>query len=902
MRSEDPSDGRPEDDSSRDPDGLPPDGSDGPVLKESDGAPPDESERPPRKEPDGAREKAGEADGPGSGDDAGARAGGGTGPKDGTAPSSEASGLRAGGAEGAMVVKTVLPETMFVFPLRGAVPFPNLMMPVLLDSAAARDVVAKAEAHNGHLLLVAQRNPDKEQPGPDDLRPVGVVARILKTIHLPDGNMSSMTQGLRRARIARVVRTNPHIVARVTEIVEIPSQGKRAESMFRLLQQKLGRLGELHGQADPGFAMTILNLDNPGALADFAGTVLRRVDDRQRLLEEADVEKRLELALELVMGELELAELDQRIQSEIRAKTEKAQKEYFLREQLKIIRRELGEEKDPRLQELQRLEEAIANAAMPEAASARAREELTRLKTTPVESAEYGVIRNYLDWLTGLPWSKSSEDLSDIRKAQAILEEDHYGLQEVKDRILEFLAVRKLKPGHQGSILCFAGPPGVGKTSLGRSIARAMGRRFWRFSLGGMRDEAEIKGHRRTYVGAMPGRVMQGLKTCGTNNPVLMLDEIDKLGSDFRGDPSSSLLEVLDPEQNHAFLDHYLDVPFDLSKVMFLATANALPQIPPPLRDRMEIIELPGYLLEEKVQIASRHLLPRQLERHGLHSRQLSIPLPVLRRLTQRYTREAGVRGLDKVLQRLCRKTALAVAKRAKPPGRLTVKGLEKMLGRPKFQPGERRRASVPGVIQGLAWTPVGGDVLYVEVTGSKGKGTLQLTGCLGDVMAESARLALSFLKSRADAYGIDLAALGSTDLHLHFPAGAIPKDGPSAGIAIACAFLGYLTREKAPIDLAMTGELTAVGAVLPIGGVREKVIAAKTLGIRRVVLPRGNEADIAEMKKDMVEGLDFLYVETFDEVAAIVYPRRDGARGRPGARARDRRPAKPEGQGGRGG
>lgn len=806
-----------------------------------------------------------------------------------------APGLQVETPGGKVVVQEALPETLFVFPLRRAVPFPHLMMPLMLDSPQARDIVQKAEAHNGHLLLVALRNQEAEPVTPDDLHEVGVITRILKTIKLPDGNSSAMTQGLRRARIAKVVRSKPHLVARVKEVVEIPATGERAESLVRLLQENLKKLAEAQENLDAGFATTVLNLDQPGALADFTGSVLREVHKRQQVLATADVGQRLELALQSVLAELELAELDQKIQAEIRSRTEKAQKDYFLREQLKIIRRELGEEKDPRLQELHRLEEAIERAALPEAALARAQEELTRLRTTPVESPEYGVIRNYLDWLTGVPWSRSSDDDRDLKKAQRILDEDHYGLEEVKQRILEFLAVRKLKPEHQGSILCFAGPPGVGKTSLGRSIARAMGRQFWRFSLGGMRDEAEIKGHRRTYIGAMPGRILQGLKACGTNNPVLMLDEVDKLGSDFRGDPSSALLEVLDPEQNHAFLDHYLDVPFDLSKVMFLATANVLPQIPEPLRDRMEVIELPGYLLAEKVQIARRHLLPKQLERHGLAPRHLSIQVPVWKRLIAHYTREAGVRGVDKVIQRLCRKTTLAVANGRPGPGRLSLAEMEQLLGRPRFQPDERRKGRVPGVVQGLAWTPVGGDVLYIEAVGSKGKGALQITGSLGDVMSESARLALSYLKSRAEAFGIELAPLAETDLHLHFPAGAIRKDGPSAGIAIACAFLSLLIGRPAPMDLAMTGELTVVGEVLPIGGVREKVVAAQNFGLKRVILPMENEAEVAELKDELKQGLRFHYVETFDEVFEVVFgskgPGKRRSRGKPrtGSRRRAR-------------
>ncbi len=774
--------------------------------------------------------------------------------------------------QGKVVVQQQVPDTLFAFPLRRAVPFPALMMPLLLDSEQTRDIVAKAEAHNGHLFVVLQKNGDQESPGIDDLHEEGVVARILKTLRLPDGSMSAMTQGLRRARRQKVVRQKPHLVVRVKEIVEIPAQGPKAESLVRLLQQNLRKLADMQEQMDPGFTATLLNVEEPAQLADFAGGVVRRVEDRQRVLATADVEQRLQLVLELVMSEVDLAELDRKLQGEIRSKAEKAQKDYFLREQLKLIRRELGDEKDPRSSELQRIEDAIAAAKLPELAQKRADDELLRLKTTPMESAEYGVIRNYLDWIATLPWSKSTVDDSDLGRAAQVLTDDHYGLDEVKDRILEFLAVRKLKPGHQGSILCLSGPPGVGKTSLGRSIARAMGRKFWRFSLGGMRDEAEIKGHRRTYVGAMPGRILQGLKACGSNNPVLLLDEVDKLGSDFRGDPSSALLEVLDPEQNHGFSDHYLDVSFDLSKVMFLATANVLSQIPEPLRDRMEVLEIPGYLLEEKVQIGLRHLLPKQLERHGLLKKHLSIPPEVMKRMIAQHTREAGVRGLDRVIQRLCRKTALAVAKGGSGPARLTKQEMETFLGRPKYKPDERRRQRIPGVVQGLAWTPVGGDVLYVEVTGSKGKGGLQITGSLGDVMSESARLALSYLKSHAEAFGVDLPKLCETDLHLHFPAGAIPKDGPSAGITIACGLLGFVTGRVAAMDLAMTGELTVVGEVLPIGGVREKVLAAKNFGLKRVLLPKGNEAEVLELKSDLVAGLTFHYASTFDDVFPIVF------------------------------
>lgn len=777
-----------------------------------------------------------------------------------------------GQGSNSVVVQDTLPDTMFAFPLQKSVPFPNLMMPLLLDSQQAKDIVAKAEAHNGYVFLVLQKDPEGEVQKADDLHEVGVITRIVKTLKLPDGGMSAMTQGARRARRIKVVREKPHLVVRVKQLVEIPAQGERSQSLFRLLQKQLQELAGLQEHVDPGFATALLNVEDPGQLADFSAGIVRKVEDRQRLLAEADVGKRCELALQFAMAESELAALDQKIQDEIRQKAEKAQKDYFLREQLKIIRRELGEEDDPRAMELQRLTQAVADANMPEEAQKRAGEELTRLQTTPVESGEYSVIRNYLDWLVSLPWGRSTKDHTDLARAGRVLRDDHYGLEEVKERILEFLAVRKLRPGHGGSILCFSGPPGVGKTSLGRSIARAMGREFFRFSLGGMRDEAEIKGHRRTYVGALPGRILQGLKACGSNNPVMLLDEIDKLGSDFRGDPSSALLEVLDPEQNHNFQDHYLDVPFDLSKVMFLATANVLSAIPEPLRDRMEILEIPGYLLEEKVEIARRHLLPRQLERHGLTTGNLSITLPVWQRIVPNYTREAGVRGLDKVVGRLCRKVARQVAAGKKGPARLSLAEMEQLLGRARFRPDERRKKPLPGVVQGLAWTPVGGDVLYIEAVRSKGKGALQLTGSLGEVMTESGRLALSYLRSRHDQFGIDLDTLDASNLHLHFPSGAIPKDGPSAGIAIACAFLSSLTDRPVPTDIAMTGELTVVGEVLPIGGVREKVLAAKNFGLTRVLLPKGNEPDAKELKRELVRGLKIHFVEHFDEVFDIVF------------------------------
>ncbi len=781
--------------------------------------------------------------------------------------------LGGSGEAGVIQVRENLPNTLFVLPLRRAVPFPNLMMPILLDTPRAREIVAKAESHNGHLLLLTLKDPTIEHPGADDFYEVGVIARILKVLKLPDGNSSAMCQGLRRARVERWARRKPMLVAKTKPQDDLPASGKRAEAVFRRLQQALNRVAEVTQGYGEEFSTIVLNLDQPEQLADFTGSYfLKDIGQRQRILEAADVSERLDLALEFVLAELELAELGNRIQEEIRQKVEKAQKDFFLKEQLKIIRRELGEETDARQAELQRLETAIEQAGMPAAAKTRADDELQRLKTTPSESAEYSVLRNYLDWLVTLPWSKSSVDDEDIAHARAVLESDHFGLEEVKERILEFLAVRKLKPNHAGSILCLAGPPGVGKTSLGRSIARAMGRQFWRFSLGGLRDEAEIKGHRRTYVGAMPGRILQGLKASGTNNPVLLLDEIDKLGSDFRGDPSSALLEVLDPEQNHAFLDHYLDVPFDLSRVLFLATANALPQIPEPLRDRMEIIEIPGYLTAEKVQIAARHILPKQLERHGLQRSQLQVPQPVLREIVQLYTREAGVRGLEKQIVRLCRKTAMAVASGTPLPGRLSIASLPALLGQPRYTDEERRKVLDPGVVQGLAWTPHGGDVLFIEVAAMPGKGGLTLTGSLGSVMSESCRIALSYLKSHAVSFGISVEKFDTSDFHVHFPSGAIPKDGPSAGITIAVALVSLLLGKRCPKDLAMTGELTLVGEVLRIGGVREKLLAAKRMGLKRVLLPAENRPDVEEVKPELLRGLTVHYVDRFVDVFAQVF------------------------------
>ncbi|MEZ5990316.1 MAG: endopeptidase La [Planctomycetota bacterium] len=799
----------------------------------------------------------------------------------------ERSGEGLEGLAGILSADEKTPDRVLVLPLQKAVPFPGLMMPVQLGTDRARETLLRAQRQGGFIGLFARRTETKGGVGgepqamlradDEEQRPlrraevhdVGVVAKVLKLLNLPDGGHAAMLHGVRRVEIQRVVTGRPYLQVKVATRADQPARGKRVEAQVRNLQKLVKSIAkEAEGIGDE-FVGAALNIDDPGGLADFcAAYLVRDLGRRQEVLEERHVGRRLDLVVESLTREAEILELGAKIQEEIRGKIEQAQKEFFLREQIKLIRRELGEEVDTRAAEINRIREAIAAAGMPDEARAKAEEELERLEVTPVESPEHAVLHNHLDWLVSLPWAVGSEDRRDIRLAAQVLEEDHYGLAEVKERILEFLAVRKLRDSQAGPILCLAGPPGVGKTSLGRSIARAMGRRFWRFSLGGMRDEAEIKGHRRTYVGAMPGRILQGIKACGTNNPVLMLDEVDKLGSDFRGDPSSSLLEALDPEQNSAFLDHYLDVPFDLSKVFFVCTANVLQEIPAALQDRMEIIDLPGYLTAEKVEIARRHLLPKQRAAHGLSARDLSLSARVLTAIADDWTREAGVRALEKAIARICRKRSLALARgRRKGTAAVRREDLPDLLGLPRHRAQVQRRMRGPGVAQGLAWTPVGGELLYIEAASWPGKGAIMCTGKLGEVMRESVRIAQGYLLSRGDDFGLDHDLISRSDLHVHFPSGAVPKDGPSAGITIAAALLSLWLGRSCPRDLAMTGELTLVGEVLPIGGVREKVLAAKREGVRRVLLPAGNRPDVAEISRDLVKGMTFLYAETFADV-----------------------------------
>ena len=768
-----------------------------------------------------------------------------------------------------------LPPEVLVFPLRRAVGFPGLVMPVLVENEYSAEIVEQAKQSGSYLALILRRQPDEDGFEEESCHEFGVLVKIHKVMSLPDGNKSALCQGIHRIEVRRYVQVHPYPVAEVAYPTDLPGDEQRVEALFRTIGFLLDSIIEKNPNYGDEFRMAAMNVDAPGNLADFAAAYfIRPPEEKQAVLESVNIEERLYLVAEILTREQEILEIGQQIQKEIQSKIEKAQKEYYLREQLKIIRRELGEEKDRAEREREEFERRIKDAEMPEEVEEKAKDELDRLATIPVESAEYSVVRTYLDWLVDLPWERSSEDCAKVETATRVLDEDHYGLDEVKERILEFLGVRQLRPGHHGPILCLVGPPGVGKTSLGRSIARATNRKFVRFSLGGMSDEAEIKGHRRTYIGALPGRIIQMLRQAGTNNPVLMLDELDKLGRDFRGDPSSALLEVLDPEQNHTFLDHYLDVPFDLSKVMFVATANVLDMIPEPLRDRMEVIEIPGYITAEKVQIAKRYLLPKQLENHGLKASQLKIPVATLRATIEQYTREAGVRGLEKSIARVCRKHALAVARGRRTHRSVDPSGLPEFLGPPAYSEELERRPDKPGVVTGLAWTGFGGSLLTIEVVVWKGDGKFDLTGRLGEVMGESVRIAYDYVRSHAERYGIDLEQLARSNFHIHFPAGAVPKDGPSAGITITTAILSLLLGKVLRSKLAMTGELTLVGEVLPVGGIREKVLAAKRFGIKTVLLPEANRKDVEELREEMVRGLRFVYVSHYDEVFAHVFPR----------------------------
>ncbi|HEX6853155.1 MAG TPA: endopeptidase La [Candidatus Polarisedimenticolaceae bacterium] len=767
-----------------------------------------------------------------------------------------------------------IPAEIGVLPLRNSVLFPHAIMPISVGRRKTLNLLDDVVAENKLIAVVSQRNPAEDDPDPSGMYRVGAVARILKVVRLNGNNVNLIIQGLGRARVDRFTATEPFIKASISVLDDVVESGVELEAHVRSLINQFQKLVQISPNISNDLGEMVLSAGagDPARLSDLAASVLNiSVEEKIGLLERANVKDRIQKLVETVTREVELQEISSRIQSQVADEVGKTQRQYYLREQMKAIQKELGED-DDRQQEIDEFRKKIEAAGMPEEARKAAEKELDRLSKMPPQAAEYTVARTYLDWLVTLPWSVETEDKLDIHEARAILDEDHYDLEKVKDRILEYLAVRSLKKDLKGPILCLAGPPGVGKTSLGKSIARAMGRKFGRISLGGIRDEAEIRGHRRTYIGSLPGRIIQGIKRAGTKNPVIVLDEIDKVGTDFRGHPSSALLEVLDPEQNFSFSDHYLEVPFDLSKVFFVTTANMLDTIPPPLRDRMEILRLPGYTEEEKLEIAKAHVVRRQIDDHGLKPDQVTFTEGALAKIVADYTREAGVRNLDREIANVCRKIARKVAEGQTGPFVVDETLVAELLGPEKFFRELAERTDRSGVAVGLAWTQVGGEILFVESTRMKGKGKVTITGRLGDVMRESAMAALSWIRTNSQAIGVDENLFESSDFHIHVPAGATPKDGPSAGVTLTVSLVSLLTGLPAPSDLAMTGEITLRGKVLPVGGIKEKVIAAKSAGIRRVILPDKNAKDLEDVSASVKEALTFHFVQEIDAVLDLVF------------------------------
>jgi ATP-dependent Lon protease len=768
--------------------------------------------------------------------------------------------------------KSPVPQALPVLPLRNAVFFPHQVTPLSVGRAGSIRAIEEAVRDEGLVVVVAQSDGEVESPREKDIYWVGTLARVLKVFTLADGTRNVLVQGIRRVQVISVLQTEPFIHAVVRDIDDGMPGGIEIEAMASNLKTQFRKAVELAPNLSEEQLSMVLSLDEPQAMTDMIASMIPvGVPEKQEVLESREIRERMEKLTLALTKLLQKLELGSKIQSEVQDGINKSQREYYLREQMKAIRKELGEE-DGNV-EMGELRKRIDAAGLPEEALKVAEKEYKRLSQMNQASAEYTVSRTYLDWILDLPWSVRTEDSLDIAHAREVLERDHYGLEKVKNRILEYLAVRKLKNDMRGPILVFAGPPGVGKTSLGRSIANALGRKFVRMSLGGVHDEAEIRGHRRTYIGALPGRIIQSLKKAGSNNPVIMLDEIDKLGADFRGDPSSALLEVLDPEQNFSFSDHYLEIPFDLSKVMFIATANMIESVPPPLRDRMEIIEIPSYVEDEKLHIARNFLLPKQIEGHGLTPEQFAISDDALRGIIAGYTRESGVRTLERTIARVVRGVAREVAEGISAKTSVTRDSLSRYLGQQKFFPDVAERINRPGIAVGLAWTPVGGEILFVEATKMKGKGNLILTGQLGDVMKESVQAALSFIAANAGTLGVPPDFRSELDIHVHVPAGAIPKDGPSAGVTMLTALTSLLTGRHVRNDLAMTGEITLRGAVLPIGGVKEKVLAAHRAGIKTILLPERNRMDLEEIPKPALEGKDpiqFHFVREMEEVLSL--------------------------------
>ena len=768
-----------------------------------------------------------------------------------------------------------VPGELPILPLRDTVLFPNSFMPLAVAREASVRLIDEAMSGAKLIGVFTQRDASVEEPLQGDLHAIGTASHVHKMFKLPDGSLRLIVQGLSRLALEEVTSTRPYLRGRVVPAPESLDESQRLEidALLRNIKTSFQQVVSLSPLLSDDLQTLAANITEPGRLADFIASSLTTITTtvKQEVLEKLDVRERMDALNRILIKELEVLELGSKIQSQVQSEVGRNQREYFLREQLKAIQKELGEG-DDQTKDIEELQDKIDASGMPDAVRKEALRELDRLARMPVAAAEYTVSRTYMDWLVTLPWAKRTEEVIDLPRTKDILDADHSGLEKAKDRILEYLAVRKLNPEVKGPILCFAGPPGVGKTSLAKSIARALGRNFVRVSLGGMRDEAEIRGHRRTYIGALPGQIVQGLRRAESRNPVFILDEIDKLGADFRGDPASALLEVLDPEQNNSFRDHYLDVPFDLSEVLFITTANVLHPIPPALRDRMEVLEIPGYTEEEKLAIARDHLVQKQLSNHGLTPEQLVITDDTLRTVIRGYTREAGVRNLEREIGALCRKAARRRAEGDETPLTITPAVVMDMLGAPTFLDEEiEERTKDPGVAIGLAWTPAGGDVLLVEASRMPGTGTLTLTGQLGDVMKESARAALSWFRAHAAAYGADPDFFKNAEIHLHVPSGAIPKDGPSAGVTIATALASELTRRPVRGDIAMTGEVTLSGRVLPVGGIKEKVLAARRVGIREVILPRQNEKNVKEdLSEELKRDLTIHYVQTVDEVLLL--------------------------------
>ncbi|PIE70745.1 MAG: endopeptidase La [Deltaproteobacteria bacterium] len=768
--------------------------------------------------------------------------------------------------------KVEIPTELALMPVRDIVVFTDMLLPLFVGREKSVQAMEHAVEHDQFVFLATQMNPDIENPRVDDINTVGTVGKILRMLKLPDGRLKALVQGVAKGRIVDYLERKKFYRVRI-EVIEdqvLNVMDMEVEALMRNVREHSEKILALRGEFNADVSAVLESIDDPGKLADLVASNLKlKVEEAQVLLETTDIVERLKIVNDFLSREVELSTIQARIQSNVRNEITKNQKDYFLREQVRAIHRELGET-DEKMAEIEEYQARIKKARMPGVANEEALRQLKRLEQMHADSSEAGIVRTYLDWLVELPWSRMSRDMLDIARAKKVLDTEHYGLEKVKDRILEYLSVRKLNPDMKGPILCFVGPPGVGKTSLGRSIAKAMKRKFIRISLGGIRDEAEIRGHRRTYIGALPGRIIQGVKNAGTRNPVFMMDEIDKIGADFRGDPSSALLEALDPEQNNAFSDHYLNLPFDLSRVMFILTANATDTIPSALLDRMEVIQLSGYTQEEKAAIADQYLIPRQIKENGLTKRHIAFNAEAVDRMIDAYTSESGLRNLEREIGKVCRKVARKRAEGSKKKETLTEANLHTFLGPPQYLPELDKEESQVGLSTGLAWTYTGGEVLYVEASLIPGKGEMIITGQIGEVMQESARASQTYIRANAKRFGVDEKLFENSDIHIHVPAGAIPKDGPSAGIAITTALLSTLTQKPVRNDVAMTGEITLRGRVLPIGGLKEKALGALRGGIETVIIPVKNEKDLVEIPENVKDRLTFVAVRTIEEALEL--------------------------------